>query len=172
VDRSSNAAVFPFQTTPAPRVYAAVVTLRRRSDAVGLAVGLIVFALSAAIAVRGLAIGEAGLLVAINSLADWLYYAIWPFMQFGVFVTIPHLDPLRLSKHRHNNLLDEIPQLSPKVLRSPPETTDNMGGYASAEFLGLAMRRRRGRRLLGLLGVPDGRPPSSHFVVVPIILVD
>ena len=28
---------------------------------------------------------------AINSLPDWLYYGIWPFMQFGVFVTIPIL---------------------------------------------------------------------------------
>ena len=27
-----------------------------------------------------------------------------------------------------NNLLDETPQLSPKVLRSPPETTPDMGG--------------------------------------------
>lgn len=100
VDRSLNAAVFPFQTTPASRVHAAVVTLRRRSDAVGLAVGLMVFALSAAIAVRGPAIGEARLFVAINSLADWLYYAIWPFMQFGVFVTIPILVVIALVMRR------------------------------------------------------------------------
>ena len=43
---------------------------------------------------------------------------------------IPHLNPLRLSEHRHNNLLDETPQLSPKVLRPPPETTADIGGHA------------------------------------------
>ncbi len=79
---------------------AAVATLRRRSDAVGLAVGLVVFALSAAIAVRGLAIGEAGLFVATFSLADWPHYAIWPFMQFGVFVTIPILVVIALVMRR------------------------------------------------------------------------
>ena len=26
---------------------------------------------------------------AINGLPDWLYVAIWPFMQYGVFITIP-----------------------------------------------------------------------------------
>ena len=41
---------------------------------------------------------------------------------------IPHLDPLRLSEHRHNNLLDEIPQLSRRASRSPPETTADMCG--------------------------------------------
>ena len=66
-------------------------TLRRKSDAVGLAAGLIVFALSGAIAARGMVVGEAGLFVAINSLTDWLYYVIWPLMQFGVFLTIPIL---------------------------------------------------------------------------------
>ena len=44
---------------------------------------------------------------------------------------IPHLDPLQLSEHRHNNLLDETPQLSPKALCSPPETTPDMGGGCS-----------------------------------------
>jgi hypothetical protein len=57
-------------------------------------------ALSAAIAVRGLVIREAGLFVAINSLADWPYYAIWPFMQFGVFVAIPILVVIALVMRR------------------------------------------------------------------------
>jgi hypothetical protein len=46
-----------------------------------LAGGLIVFALSGAVAERGIASGEAGLFMAINSLTDTLHYAIWPFMQ-------------------------------------------------------------------------------------------
>jgi undecaprenyl-diphosphatase len=76
------------------------VTLRRKGDAVGLAAGLIVFALSGAIAARGMVVGEAGLFVAINSLTDWLYYAIWPFMQFGVFLTIPILVVIALVMRR------------------------------------------------------------------------
>ena len=77
-----------------------MVTLRRRSDAVGLAVGSIVFAGFGAIATRGVLIGEAGLFVAINALADSLYYVIWPFMQFGVFITIPILVVIALMMHR------------------------------------------------------------------------
>jgi undecaprenyl-diphosphatase len=76
------------------------VTLRRKSDAVGLAAGLIVFALSGAIAARGMVVGEAGLFVAINSLTDWLYYVIWPLMQFGVFLTIPILVVIALVMRR------------------------------------------------------------------------
>ena len=49
-------------------------------------------------------------------------------IRFTSVPSIPQLDPLRLSEHRHNNLLNEIPQLSPRVLRSPPETTADMGG--------------------------------------------
>jgi undecaprenyl-diphosphatase len=59
-----------------------------------------VFALSAAIAAQGMAIGETGLFIAINSLADQLYYAIWPFMQFGVFITIPILVVIALVMRR------------------------------------------------------------------------
>ena len=77
-----------------------MVTLRRKSDAVGLAAGLIVFAVSGAIAARGMVVGEAGLFVAINSLTDWFYYAIWPFMQFGVFLTIPILVVIALVMRR------------------------------------------------------------------------
>jgi undecaprenyl-diphosphatase len=67
---------------------------------VGLAAGLIVFALAGAIAARGMVVGEAGVFVAINSLTDWLYYAIWPFMQFGVFLTIPILVVIALVMRR------------------------------------------------------------------------
>jgi membrane-associated phospholipid phosphatase len=50
--------------------------------------GLIVFALSGTVAAQGMAYGEAGLFMAIKSLPDTLQYIIWPFMQFGVFITI------------------------------------------------------------------------------------
>ncbi len=58
---------------------------------VWLAMGLAVFAGSAALAAQGPALGEVAVFEAINSLPDWLYYGIWPFMQFGVFITIPVL---------------------------------------------------------------------------------
>jgi membrane-associated phospholipid phosphatase len=32
---------------------------------------------------------EFDLFTAVNDLPDWLYFVIWPFMQYGVFVTIP-----------------------------------------------------------------------------------
>lgn len=32
---------------------------------------------------------ELDLIEAVNGLPDWLYVVIWPFMQYGVFVTIP-----------------------------------------------------------------------------------
>jgi hypothetical protein len=39
----------------------------------------------------GLAAGEEAVFLAINSLPDFLYVVIWPFMQYGVFLTIPVL---------------------------------------------------------------------------------
>ncbi|HSJ70056.1 MAG TPA: phosphatase PAP2 family protein [Acidimicrobiia bacterium] len=74
--------------------------VRRRIDVVGLVGGLLVFALSATVAADGIAFGEIAVFEAINSLADWLYYAIWPFMQFGVFVTIPILVVVALAMRR------------------------------------------------------------------------
>jgi membrane-associated phospholipid phosphatase len=38
--------------------------------------------------VQGIAYGEVGGFRAINSLPDTLFYIIWPFMHFGVFITI------------------------------------------------------------------------------------
>ena len=67
---------------------------------VWLAVGLAVFAGSAALAAQGPALGEVAVFEAINSLPDWLYYGIWPFMQFGVFVTIPILVVVALLLRR------------------------------------------------------------------------
>jgi len=50
-----------------------------------------VFGGSAALAKQGLAPGEEVTFVAINSLPGFLYNAIWPFMQYGMFFTIPVL---------------------------------------------------------------------------------
>jgi membrane-associated phospholipid phosphatase len=74
--------------------------VRRRIDVVGLVGGLLVFVLSATLAADRVAFGEVGLFEAVNSLADWLYLAIWPFMQFGVFVTIPILVVVALAMRR------------------------------------------------------------------------
>lgn len=70
------------------------------SDAVGVVAGLIVFAASALVASRGIAPGEEAAFRAINGLPDFLYVAVWPFMQFGVFVTIPILIIVALIMRR------------------------------------------------------------------------
>ena len=49
-------------------------------------------------------------------------------VQLPSLTTVPHLHPLRIRKHSHNNLLDKTTSISPTVLRSPPEITGNMGG--------------------------------------------
>ncbi len=73
---------------------------RRRGDVVGLVIGLALFAGSSAIAAQGPAFGEVAVFEAINSLPDVLYFVIWPFMQFGVFVTIPILVVIALILRR------------------------------------------------------------------------
>jgi undecaprenyl-diphosphatase len=72
----------------------------RRSDAIGVAVGLAVFAASALVASRGVAPGESAAFRLINDLPDALYVVVWPFMQFGVFVTIPILIVIALVVRR------------------------------------------------------------------------
>ncbi len=76
------------------------VTHRRRSDVLWLVAGLALFAGSAAVAAQGPAIGEVAVFKAINSLPDQLNYVIWPFMQFGVFLTIPVLVVIALLFRR------------------------------------------------------------------------
>jgi membrane-associated phospholipid phosphatase len=63
----------------------------RKSDVVGGILGLAVFAASALAASSGVVPGEAAVFRVVNGLPDSLYPGIWPFMQFGVFVTIPIL---------------------------------------------------------------------------------
>ena len=63
----------------------------RRQHLAGLLVGLAIFGGCAALVRQGLVPGERAVFVAINSLPDSLYVVIWPFMQYGVFLTIPVL---------------------------------------------------------------------------------
>lgn len=66
----------------------------------GVAVGLVVFSASALVASRGVAPGETGVFRVVNGLPDILYVGIWPFMQYGVFVTIPILIVVALVMRR------------------------------------------------------------------------
>jgi len=52
------------------------------------------------VAAQGLVAGEKVLFVAVNSLPNALYYLIWPFMQYGVFLTIPVLIVIALTLRR------------------------------------------------------------------------
>ena len=71
-----------------------------RQNVIGLLVALAVFVGSAALAAQGLAPGEHAIFVAVNSLPDALYVVIWPFMQYGVFLTIPVLSVIALLMRR------------------------------------------------------------------------
>jgi membrane-associated phospholipid phosphatase len=73
---------------------------RRRGDVLWLLVGLGVFAAAAAAATGGLAPGERAVFKAVNSLPNSLYAVIWPFMQYGVFLTIPVLTGIALILRR------------------------------------------------------------------------
>ena len=68
----------------------------RRAGTIALLSGLAVFIVSALLVREGLAPGEEVAFVAINSLPDSLYVVIWPFMQYGVFLTIPVLSIVAL----------------------------------------------------------------------------
>ena len=74
--------------------------LTRRASLLGLLAGLAAFGGSALLAKQGLAPGEESTFVAINALPDSLYLAIWPFMQYGVFLTIPVLTGVALLLRR------------------------------------------------------------------------
>jgi membrane-associated phospholipid phosphatase len=72
----------------------------RRRDLIGVVVGLALFIGSALLVREGLAPGEEAVFVAINSWPDTLYVAIWPFIQYGVFLTIPILSFIALLMRR------------------------------------------------------------------------
>jgi uncharacterized membrane protein YbhN (UPF0104 family)/membrane-associated phospholipid phosphatase len=73
---------------------------RRPIDIVSLGAGLAIFVLTAALAKGGLAAWERTVFTAVNGLSDSLQPVIWPFMQYGVFVTIPVLCVLALILRR------------------------------------------------------------------------
>ncbi len=64
---------------------------RRWLDVGWLVGGLALFVLSGALAAGGLVGGEGAVFLAINGLPDALMPVVWPFMQYGVFLTIPVL---------------------------------------------------------------------------------
>lgn len=64
---------------------------RRWLDVGWLVGGLALFVLSGALAADGLVGGEGAVFLAINGLPDALMPVVWPFMQYGVFLTIPVL---------------------------------------------------------------------------------
>jgi membrane-associated phospholipid phosphatase len=72
----------------------------RRRGLIGVVVSLALFIGSALLVREGLAPGEEEVFVAINSWPDSLYVAIWPFMQYGVFLTIPILWLIALLMRR------------------------------------------------------------------------
>ena len=77
-----------------------LVAAGRRRDLVvlGLAVG--VLALASLAAMTELTSTEVGTFRAVNELPDGLRVAVWPFMQYGTFVTIPVLAAVALAFRR------------------------------------------------------------------------
>jgi membrane-associated phospholipid phosphatase len=92
------------QPTPtrAPRFHPDVRRRRqlRALDFVVAWVALLLIAMSGSLARDGLAAGERAIFNFINSWPDALYVVIWPFMQYGVFVTIPILVVVAVIIHR------------------------------------------------------------------------
>jgi len=79
-----------------------VVRVRRRLDAIGVGIGLVSFGVTAALARNGLFPGEETIFLAINGWPDWVYVVLWPFMQYGMFLTIPVLTVLALVFRRYH----------------------------------------------------------------------
>jgi glycosyltransferase 2 family protein len=73
----------------------------RPVDFVAAWVGLFGIAMSGSLARDGLAVGERTIFKAINSWPNAVYVVIWPFMQYGVFLTIPILIVVALIVRRY-----------------------------------------------------------------------
>lgn len=68
---------------------------------VGATVAALVFAMCTAVAISPEPPAwELDLFQAINGLPDWLFVLIWPFMQYGVFVTIPIATAVAVVRRR------------------------------------------------------------------------
>jgi hypothetical protein len=75
---------------------------RPRAFDLGVAcAGLLVLAASGLLARDELAVGERAVFEFVNSWPDVLYVVIWPFMQYGVFVTIPILVVVAMIARRY-----------------------------------------------------------------------
>lgn len=72
----------------------------RRRDLVVLGVAVGVLALASLAAMAELTSTEVGTFRAVNELPDGLRVAVWPFMQYGTFVTIPVLAAVALAFRR------------------------------------------------------------------------
>jgi membrane-associated phospholipid phosphatase len=72
----------------------------RRRDLVVLGVAVGVLALASLAAMAELTSAEVGTFRAVNELPDGLRVAVWPFMQYGTFVTIPVLAAVALASRR------------------------------------------------------------------------
>jgi membrane-associated phospholipid phosphatase len=74
--------------------------VRRGADAVVIGVSLVALAWTASIARGGLPKWEERLFFSVSRLPDAIYEPVWPFMQYGTFVTIPVLAAAAFLAHR------------------------------------------------------------------------
>ena len=136
---------------------------RRRADMTGLLIGLVVFAAAAAAATRGLAAGEKAAFEAVNSLPDSLYVVIWPFMQYGVFLTIPVLTAIALVLRR--------------VRLAAAMATAGIGVYLIAKIGKEVVQRGRPEALIGDIVARETFAadslgfPSGHVAVAAALTV-
>lgn len=130
---------------------------------VALLVGLGIFALAAAIASGGLAPGEEAVFVSVNSLPDFLYVVIWPFMQYGVFLTIPVLVVIALILRR--------------VRLAAAMAIAGVGVYFLARFVKEIVQRGRPEALIGevqereMFASGSLGFPSGHVAVAAALTV-
>jgi membrane-associated phospholipid phosphatase len=143
--------------------HAAVPRVTKRRQLFGLVAGLVVFVGSALLVREGLAPGERTLFVAVNSLPDFLYIAIWPFMQYGVFLTIP--------------VLSIITALTRRVRLAIAMAVAGVGVYVLARVIKEVAKRGRPEALIdpvqaretfaqGSLGFPSGHAAVAAALTV------
>lgn len=86
---------------PASELDTAVSTIARRKwDLILLGVATVVLVLSALLSKAELSDAEVTFFRAINDLPQGLHTAVWPFMQYGTFITIPALAVVALGFRR------------------------------------------------------------------------
>jgi glycosyltransferase 2 family protein len=86
-----------------PRAYGGTPSagvLDRREDLVVLIVALVVFVVTSLAATAELTSAEVRVFRPVNGLPQWLNGVVWPFMQYGTFITIPILAVVALAFRR------------------------------------------------------------------------